>query len=87
MNNLQRRQEPFNRHPHNVNWPADYKPSLSEIHTNFARLIAEGTGASLLDTLDLCGIYGCVLVPDFEGIASPAYLEALKDHSPSSTTG
>ena len=73
-------------HPHNPDWPDGYEPTAVEVHTNFARLIADAINADIisggdpvrtLDVLDECAILGCILMPDFAGVASVAYYEAL----------
>jgi len=74
-------------HPHNPDWPDDYKPTASEVHMNFARLIAEGINDDIIvdpeslvcasDILDECATFGIALAPDFTGIASPAYFKSV----------
>jgi hypothetical protein len=75
-------------HPHNPDWPDGYKPSMVEIHVNFARLIVEGINDdiivdpdSMVDTLDLldeCATFGCALVPDFTGVSRDGYFGTLE---------
>ena len=74
-------------HPHNPDWPDGYEPTAIEIHMNFARLIAEQINDDIIieaeslltttDILDECATFGCVLVPDFTGVANTAYFESL----------
>ncbi len=74
-------------HPHNPDWPNVYQPTAVEVHTNFARLIAEGINDDVIvdpesmvctnDILDECATFGCTLVPDFTGVANTAYFESL----------
>ena len=81
-------------HPHNPNWPHDYKPTATEVHMNFARLIADAINTDIIvdadssvctsDILDECATYGIALSPDFNGIAGDAYMESLV---PGSTGG
>ena len=74
-------------HPHNPNWPDGYQPTAVEVHTNFARLIAEGINDDIIvdpdslvsvnDLLDECATFGVALVPDITGMANKAYGESL----------
>jgi len=82
-------------HPHNPDWPDGYKPTAVEIHTNFARLIAEGINDDIIvdpdslvsvnDLLDQCATFGVALVPDFTGMANKAYGESLVSGSTGGT--
>ena len=74
-------------HPHNPDWPNGYQPTAVEVHTNFARLIAEAINDDIIvdyeslvsvnDFLDECARFGVALVPDFTGMANEAYAESL----------